>query len=588
MIEARAEAGAFWRLHGLPLLAFALLALVFTFPAAIRLTSHALGTGDVFVFVWELWWFHHALFELHQSPLATDLLFYPTGMPLIWSTPLMLLLGVPLVGWLGPVLTYNVLMLAALAVAGFGGYLLAWHFLGRRDVALLAGVVFAFAPAHMGHLAMGQLGMATVAAVPFVPLALFRLYESPSWRRAGLLTLALAAVALTDLYVAVYFLGSFLGVFALYHLLTDRARLLRPGFLVKAAAGGAAAVALAAPFYLPTLAALQGAATTTAIAATVHRYGQDLLQLVLPPDIHLAMGFLSRPWSAHFTNRDNWAFLGFIPILTAAVALWRVRQPAVRFWGLYAGLTLLFALGTTLHVAGPTGLPLPYMLATKLPLLQNFRAPGRLAIFAMLGLGVLAAFGAAWLLRSWHGRRRRLAVAALVTFVCFEFMAFAPFPTRTAAVPEFYRQLAQDPTAGAVLALPTGDPSWGGFDHQWMYYQTVHRRPLVHAHTHRVPDGALDFTRKTPLLRDLTNLAYTGGVLKTPAGDRAGARDRFAAAGITHVTLHAWPGQLEGTRYVRLKHELAAIFGPPLLEAEDMVVFRLGEASQPRDIRGMR
>ncbi|MFP5502952.1 MAG: hypothetical protein ACLGIN_10720, partial [Candidatus Sericytochromatia bacterium] len=566
-----------WRFHGPALVGFLLLTVLFTFPAAIRLGSHAMGTVDVFAFVWEFWWFHHAVFVLHQSPLTTDLLFFPASvMPLIWSTPMVLVPGMALTGLVGPVVAYNLMMLGGLALAGVGGYLLAWHLVRRRLPAFLAGAIFAFGPTHMAHVEMGQIGLASVQWVPFFALAALRLYERPTWGRAGFFALALALVMATDLYVAVYFLGLFGLAFAGYHLAVDRAGFCRPAFLGRAAAATVAAAIAVFPFYLPTLLVLKDAATTAVIAESVHRFGQDLVQLLLPPPKHRLLGWLASPWQGAVTNSENWGYIGWGAIALAGVALLRARSRQMGFWALFSGLGVLLAMGTTLHVAGPTPLPLPYWLASETPLLENFRAPGRFMIFAGLGLGMLAAYAASWLVAT--GRRKWLL--ALSGLLLLEYYSFAPFPTRTAQIPDYYRALAADPSAGAVLAIPNGTPDWGEIDHQWMYFQTAHRRPLVYAHTHRVPSGMLDWVKTTPVVKDLTNMAATNGTLQIAEADRAGARERLAAEGISHVALHAVPGLLEGDRFSALKDDLTALLGVPEHEEPGMAVYRIGHGPQ--------
>jgi hypothetical protein len=565
--------------HWPAMLGYLLLTCIFTFPAVIRLGSHVAGSGDALYFVWEVWWFYHAVFELHTNPLVTPLLFYPApATALVWSTPVNLLPGMPLVGAFGPVVAYNLLALASVALSGFTAYLLAYHLVGRRDAAFLAGAAFTLAPVHMSHVAFGQLGVMTLQWVPLCALALLRLYETPTWRRAGLFALGFALVAATDVYVAAYFLSAFALTFVAYYGLADRAHFWRPGFLGKAALAVAVGVLAVVPFHLPTFTTLHGAETTAAMAETVHRFHQDVVQFFVPPPEHRLFGFLSRPYRALFENACG--YLGFTVLALSAVALRFVRGHAVRFWALFSGLTLVLSMGTYLHVAGPTPVPLPYLLFTKLPVLNALRTPSRYLELTALGLAMLVALGAAWWLPRL-GNRARWGALGLLAALSVEFLVFFPFPTRTAAVPEFYRQYAHSPAAGPILEVPTGDPSWGGLTHQWMLYQTVHGKPLVYGHTHRVPDGVLAFSEKTPVVHELTRLAYTGGQLKLAPEYWHGASERLGRLGITHVGLHAWPGMLDGEGYDHLKQQLDRLFGPPVyVEPGRMAVYRMAVPPQ--------
>lgn len=550
---------------------FVVMALLMTLPAAPRLATHFLGAGDAAYFVWELWWFHHAAFVRHVDPLVTPMLYHPNpGVPLIWSTPINLLPGMVLVGLLGPVMAYNTLVLGGLALAGYGAYRLAWAMVGDRRAAFLAGMIFALAPAHMAQLAGGHLGVMSVQWVPFCALALMALFAAPTWRRAAAFAVTVALVAATDLYVAAYFFGTLGVAFLGYYAWRDRARLLRPAFMLKAAIATVIGLAATLPFHLATWRTLQGAASNTAQAATVDRFGQDLLQLLLPAPGHPLLGWLSQPLAGRMVNTDSWGTLGLVALGLAFVGLWRRRDELTRFWGLFTGLAVIGSLGTWLHVAGAKLLPMPYMLAVQLPVIKSLRVPGRLAEIAALGLAMLTAAGAAWLFARL-GSRARWAFAGLGAAIALEYAAFMPFPTTSAAVPAFYCTLAADPGAGAILELPNGDENWGGPTHRWMFYQTVHAKPLVFGHTHRVPNGAATFYWSDPVVSRLAGMAYGNAMTPMPAGiDVPG---HLAAHGIGHVTLHRVPGMLDGETYRRMRATLVGHLGAPAYEDSDMVAF---------------
>ncbi|HEY9722149.1 MAG TPA: hypothetical protein V6D47_09050, partial [Oscillatoriaceae cyanobacterium] len=482
--------------HGMAWLGYLLAVCLFTFPLAIRFTNHIAGMGDSPIYVWELWWFHHALFELHTNPLVTNLLFYPTkGVPLVWPSPYNDFLGLATSWLFGPVLTYNLLVTSGLLLAAYGAYRLAFHVIRRRDAAFLAGLIYAFAPAHMEHVA-AHLNVMSVQWAPYCVWALFCLYERPTWRRAALFGVALALASAVDVYVALYFLIAFAPTFCLYAFFTEREKFLRPAFFSKAALMTALAFAVVAPAYWPMLQHIEGSATAVAQSASVGRFGQDVLQLLVPPPTNPLLGALGRLVPRRMTDTDTWGYIGYTVLALAVLGLRRGARHTAVFFGLFAAVSVLLAFGVDLHVAGVHLCAMPYALLSKLPLLDNLRCPGRFMQVTALALAVLAAMGAAW----WFerlGRRAPWALAGVLVLLLVEFLTYAPFPTTPAAVPPFYAQLAHDKTAGALLELPNGDPSWGGPTYMWMYYQTQHGHPLVVAHTHRIPDGALDFIDHT-------------------------------------------------------------------------------------------
>lgn len=544
---------------------YVLLAALLTVPAGLRLGSHIVGYGDAQLFVWELWWFHRAVFELGVNPLVTNAIFHPTpGVPLIWSSAANLLPGMLLVGLFGPVGAYNALVLSGLVIGAVGAYLLALRLVGRRDAAFLGGLIFAFAPTHLAQLT-GHLGCMTVQWLPFCVLALWRLAERPTWKRAGLFALSLFAVLISDVYVA----GFFLLVLAPTYLALRARHDFTPAFLGRALAAAGAAFAGAAVFLWPSFLVLKGAATDAAQRLTVHRFGQDVLQLLVPPPTHPLFGFLSRPFAGRIVNDDSWGYLGWSVLALAAIAIWRVGGREVRFWSLFSALAIVLSLGTYLHVAGPTPLPLPYLGLIQLPIIQSLRVPGRALEIAALGLGMLAAVGAGWWLTRL-GDRARYAAAGLIALVALESFIYFPFPTTSARVPAFYEAIAKEPDA-ALLEYPNGSTDWGGPTYRWMYYQTAHGKPLVTAHTHRIPNGALDFIERTPFVK---RVAYGGSLAVAPA-ERAHVRAALAEGGISHVILHRVPGMFEGAAYDAAVTQMDALLGPPVHRDEELTAFKV-------------
>ncbi len=123
---------AAWAVLGL----FVLLALVLTWPLAAHLSTRLPGTAtwafDESTFAWNIWYFKHALLDLHASPLHSNLIWFPLGIDLILYTynffnalialPLQLAGSVPLAS--------NVTLLLATVLSGLSAYLLARYLLG--------------------------------------------------------------------------------------------------------------------------------------------------------------------------------------------------------------------------------------------------------------------------------------------------------------------------------------------------------------------------------------------------------------------------------------------------------------------------
>jgi hypothetical protein len=166
------------------------------------------------------------------------------------------------------------------------------------------------------------------------------------------------------------------------------------------------------------------------------------------------------------------AYLGWVPLLAAAVSL-RRRRGSAALWLATIGAVVL-AMGPVLVenggpviLAGRRAIPLPYLLVEKLPGFRSLSLLWRLAQLGALGLSVLAARA--------PGRSPRLA-ALLVAAALAETRFASPartLPAHTDATiaPEIVA-LAAEPE-GAVMNYPVV----GG--RAYLYEQTAHGKPVT-------------------------------------------------------------------------------------------------------------
>ena len=72
---------AYLRLHVRALIAYTVLAVVFTWPLPLHMATHFTGSpeGDTGVYVWNQWVFRHELLAGHVNPYFTDRIFALTG-----------------------------------------------------------------------------------------------------------------------------------------------------------------------------------------------------------------------------------------------------------------------------------------------------------------------------------------------------------------------------------------------------------------------------------------------------------------------------------------------------------------------------
>ncbi len=458
---------------------YVLLTVIMTYPLLLKAGHAVLGPpGDNMEYLYKLWWFKRALFDLHVSPFFNPDVFYPRGYYLAlhemtWAN---IALGMPLTLLWGEILSYNALVLLSFVLSGFGAYMLAMHLSGERLPSLLGGVLYAFCSYRMAHLAAGHLNLLGTQWLPFLLLCIDRALATGERRPALLAGLFFALSALSSWYYAPMFaILSFVYVWWRPQR-RECARDAHPAKRTHRIAGKEFrlllwSVATAGVLLLPSLAltALQrGQSQMSFSLSEVDVFSASLGDLVIPNILHplwglrLAGNYVSRTDVLEHVISVSWIGLG-LALLTlprrvdadSAAMLRRVAQP---FWGILA-VGALLSLGTTLHVGGqrvyfsvPAWLesaftavmgllanrlalhrmpsyyelrvanavyfPLPTLLLYLfVPFFDAMRVWARFALFAALAVAVLASLGLARLQRFLRDTRQVGQRACLVAAV---------------------------------------------------------------------------------------------------------------------------------------------------------------------------
>ena len=415
----------------LALLGYIALAIVFTYPLALQLTSHYPGEagGDAKIYLWSYWWVGEALFERGVSPFETDAIFHPIGIGLALHT-LAPAQGVvhavlrPVVGDAGAV---NLLILWTFVASALATFTLARRLGATASGAFLAGVAFAYCPYRLARLA-GHYDLLGTEWIPLFVLLLVAIAESERFPATASLGAGLVAAACG--YTALSYLV-FLAMFTIAFVAWRRRRLRRivPALALAAVTAGI----LLYPLLSQAVRDLRTWSYPPYPGA--ERYGADLLAFVVPP-----AGQTWVPGASFGANAtEATVYPGLVLIVLAAFGL---RH---RFWAIVAGVCFVLSLGASLHVAGTnTGVPLPFWLLSETPLLDNLRAPSRFTVLLMLSLAMMMAL-------SWRPRRgyaTGLVAAALVV----EYLS-APIPTFTDEPSAVQAWLRDEPGSGTVIEI---------------------------------------------------------------------------------------------------------------------------------------
>lgn len=380
--------------------------------------------SDFQIMTWSLRWWPWALGR-GLDPFHTALLWRPSGFSTLWITsiPFPALLGLPMTLGAGPLVAYNLLMLAAPVLAAGGAYLLCFELSGRIAPSLLGGLAFGFSPYMLGHTLSQHLNLTFVFPLPLLALVGVRHLRGKTGGRCA----AVLAVALL-LMLAGSSLELYVDCVALLALSLPLALLLarasRP--LVRRLirlAGWSVAGSLLLLLPVAVLALVQPHSQTQ---NPPDLYAVDLLNLLVPtPTLLLGLAHPAEALSAHFVGNigERDGYLGVPLVVVGVLALRAHWRRGAWLAALLTCVALLLSLGPTPAADGRPLVALPFSTAT-LPLLRD-ALPARLSVFAMLG--VISLF-ALWFSRP---RARAIEVSVAVLTVCS--LLPNPWPSRAAA-----------------------------------------------------------------------------------------------------------------------------------------------------------
>ena len=187
-----------------------------------------IDTPDYAPFYWNIWWFQHSIFTLHQSPYFTNYVFFPhvTNLAFHNFVPLLDAVALPVYAPFGLTVAFNSVIVGSLLFSGFAMWLLLRHHKIPNGLAFLGGALFVFSSFIAARLSNNELDMLPIGWLPLSILALDRLLEQRSWRAALTLSLVVYLAVMTGLQFAMW-LGLLLAPYALIRIfqLDARARL---------------------------------------------------------------------------------------------------------------------------------------------------------------------------------------------------------------------------------------------------------------------------------------------------------------------------------------------------------------------------
>ncbi len=492
------------------------MAVVHTWPlASAPSTLSRNDNADTVLHEWTLAWVAH---QIVRDPvhLFDANIFYPEHDVLAYSDHMLVqsLMAAPLL-WAGatPVLAYNVLLMAGLALTGWTTALAMRRWTGSWLAGILSGSLMAF-----NALTLTRLPQLQDQHLEFFPLALVAL--------DGVLArpTVWAALRLSGWFVLQALTCGYLLVFSSISLVV--ATLVRPEpwrrlryvwpYLALAAA---LAIVLLVPFLLPyrTVSREQG---LTRSFADVFQYSASWSDyLATGGRLHFAW------WSGRFFKADA-LFPGLVGLALALVAV----ASGVAMTDVRARMALAFGVVAVAFSFGPR-FPLYEALYYLFPLMKGIRGAVRFGQFFLAAIAILAGFG----LVAVQGRLRngRFAVAAALVVIANIEALRAPLGYRPYVPPSAVYSRLRNTGNAIVVCFPIGPRGALQLNAPYMLASTLFWKPILNGYSGFAPASYFQHLLALGSFPDAGSIQYLRNIGVTHVvvdGDRMRA-DRLIALG---------------------------------------------------------
>jgi hypothetical protein len=420
-----------------------------------HLSDRYIGIGtDPGAFIFYLEWWKY-VFTHHVNPFFTYLQWAPSGANLAWVTfiPLFGIAAIPLTATLGPIATFNLLVLLCPALAAWTAFLLCRYLCSSFWAAVVGGYAFGFSPWMLCHL-LGHLTVLMMFPVPLMVLVTLRRLNEEISTRNFAITLSILIVALflcwpEAVATATLFGGTAIAI-AWWTAPQWRERL--QGLVLPTSCAYVASAIILSP-YLYYFYAFGHLPLPGGLRQFVSVYPSNFLiptTTTLLGTIHLVHE-LSRGSNIYETG----AYIA-LPLLLIVVAFahahwhdWRTRLLVM----LLVVVTVA-SLGSELRIPASRPIPLPWAIAAHLPLIDK-AMPERFSVYCFLILGIVVSL---WLSDGSIRQTLRMAGAGAVVFFTLPNLS-ASYWTTPVDAPAFFsariyrRYIAPDDN---VLILPYG------------------------------------------------------------------------------------------------------------------------------------
>jgi hypothetical protein len=395
-------------------------------------------------------------------------------------------IAIPLQTFLGPVTTYNLVVLHSFPLAGIGAFLFVRYLISDSLLAFIGGFIFGFSPFHFAQ-AQHHVNIESIQFVPF-----FVLYFIKAMREDSKASLVLASVflilnAICDWNYLVF--ACFFMFFSYIYLAVRRRRIVLGDVLWKSALITGIAVIFLLPWLWPMITLKLNLTGGRSFSDLGYDYWvADITAFFVPGYFHWLnnVEFIGRLNNLYTGNDwERAVYLGLAGIVIVFVAGRRFLPSAAKYV-LGALSFLILSLGAHPHVFGQSiPISLPYRGIQEIPFVSEARVPARTIVYVYLFWGVIVALALRQLIEGLPTLgRKKIIVSVLFALLFIDYYSMKLGRTEVIA-PSWVRVIAPAGKQFGLLDLPTGGPNHYGHENYYMFNQVFHGIPILHGQVAR-------------------------------------------------------------------------------------------------------
>ncbi len=491
---------------------FIILASIFLHMSIAKINTQLPQHIDAYLVSWVWSWENHILLT-NPLNLFNANIFAPFKNTLAYSETM---LGSFLLAWpillvsKNVILAYNLVVLLSFAISGLGMYLLAYYLTRNKLAAILAALIYAFAPYKLIH-SVGHLHL-TGMWLPYVFLYLHKFFKKQTWKNICLLTLFIILVFLTGFHYFIFLPIVILIFLAAYY--TAKSFKFNKTNIKKIILSFVVLFFAVIPIIYPYI-YLKQKYNFFRTVESIEAYSPNLINYLIPP-------FLYNFFYKQQDSMELAVGLGLVIIILFIFSLWylfKIKKNKlyntknktiflIYFIILFIAFIISFGFYIRFNKSELGGLPTFYALFYLfMPGFESIRAVGRYSVFILLSVAIFISYGFSYFLQSQRDLTKKIVIYFIVITCLFSELAFVPV-TKYSTInllpgeKELFNWIKQQPAEKIFLHLPVGFKKSPliNLDIIYVFESRLYFRKIVNGYSGQNPPNYLN------LVEDLNKL----------------------------------------------------------------------------------